>query len=90
MLAQTVFCAVGAVAVLSQKKDFPMTTQQYCKLTETMARSAVVPAGKKQMILWDGSVVGFGLRCYASGVKTWIFTYRSAGGRMTQSGHGLP
>ena len=90
MLAQTVFCAVGAVAVLSQKKDFPMTTQQYCKLTETMARSAVVPAGKKQTILWDGSVIGFGLRCYASGVKTWIFTYRSAGGRMTQSGHGLP
>lgn len=85
MLAQTVFCAVRAVAVLSQKKDFPMTTQQHCKLTETKARSAVVPAGKKQTILWDGSVVGFGLRCYASGAKTWIFTYRSAGGRKAPS-----
>ena len=63
-----------------------MTIRTRGKLTETMTRSAAVPTGKKQVILWDGSVVGFGLRCYASGAKTWIYVYRAAGGgRKVQS-----
>ena len=57
-----------------------MTTRTRRKLTETLTRSAVVPVGKKQVILWDASVVGFGLRCYATGARTWIFVYRAPGG----------
>jgi integrase len=68
-----------AVAVLSEN-GLSMTTRTRGKLTETLTRSAAVPIGKKQVILWDGSVVGFGLRCYAPGARTWIFVYRAPGG----------
>ena len=68
-----------AVAVLSEN-GLSVTTRTRGKLTETLTRSAAVPIGKKQVILWDGSVVGFGLRCYATGARTWIFVYRAPGG----------
>ena len=50
------------------------------KITESLARSATVPNGKTQTILWDGAVTGLGLRCLAGGTKTWVFVYRAAGG----------
>jgi len=55
------------------------------KLTEAVARSAAVPSGEKQLILWDDAVIGFGLRCLPGGAKTWIFAYRAAGGGRTVS-----
>jgi integrase len=54
-------------------------------LTETTAKSATVPNGKQQVIIWDATVTGLGLRCLASGVKTWVFIYRGAGGRRANS-----
>ncbi len=50
------------------------------KLTEAMCRDAIVPTGKAQIILWDGAVTGFGLRCLGGGAKTWIYVYRGGGG----------
>ena len=50
------------------------------KLTEAMCRDAIVPAGKAQIILWDGAVTGLGLRCLRGGAKTWIYVYRGGGG----------
>jgi integrase len=50
------------------------------KLTEPMCRSATVPAGRSQAILWDGSVTGLGLRCLRGGAKTWVYVYRASGG----------
>ena len=56
-----------------------MTIRTRGKLTETIARSAVVPVGRRETVLWDGAVTGFGLRCYAGGVRTWIYRYRATG-----------
>ena len=56
-----------------------MTIRTRGKLTEMIARSAVVPVGRRETVLWDGAVTGFGLRCYAGGVRTWIYRYRAAG-----------
>src|SRR5262245_21873818 len=55
------------------------------KITESMARSAAVPEGKRQIILWDGAVTGLGLRCLPGGGRTWIFVYRGDGGRNANS-----
>ena len=57
-----------------------MTIRARRKITEGLARSATVPNGKSQTILWDGAVTGLGLRCLAGGTKTWVFVYRAAGG----------
>lgn len=40
-----------------------------------------VIAGEKEFVIWDTTVSGFGLRIRPTGGKSWIFTYRSAGGR---------
>ena len=56
------------------------------KITENMARAALVPDGKTQRILWDGAVTGLGLRCLQGGGKTWVFIYRASGvGRKASS-----
>jgi integrase len=45
-----------------------------------------VPSGKSQVILWDSTVTGLGLRCLSGGTKTWIYAYRSVdGGRTVNS-----
>jgi integrase len=51
------------------------------KLSDTVARTGVLPAGKSDHILWDSALVGFGLRIrkVAKGVrKLWIVQYRDA------------
>jgi integrase len=70
--------------VLSKMDDETVKRARY-KLTETIAKSAAVPTDKRQFILWDSEVGGFGLRCLAGGAKTWIYVYRPAGG-----GRGIP
>lgn len=49
--------------------SFPMPRQT---LTETCVRDAAVPAGKRQLILWDTKTKGFGLLVGAT-AKTFIF-----------------
>src|SRR4051812_42804180 len=70
----------GAVRVLSKSGAKFVARPTRLKLTEAMCRSAVVPSGKSQMILWEGAVRGLGLRCLSGGSRTWIYIYRSAGG----------
>jgi integrase len=51
------------------------------KLTDTVARTGVLPPGKQDVIVWDSALVGFGLRIrkVAKGVrKLWIVQYRDA------------
>ena len=63
-----------------------MPTSRRPKLTEAIIRAAVVAAGKSQVVMWDGAVVGLGVRCLKGGTRTWIFVYRpGAGGRATAS-----
>src|SRR5262245_57651491 len=50
------------------------------KLTEAVARSVALPAGKTHMILWDDAMTGLGLRCLPGGAKTWVYVYRASGG----------
>src|SRR5262245_39270784 len=67
----------GAVRVLSKMDANPNHLRR--KLTELIAKTATMPSGKRQFILWDSDVVGFGLRCLAGGAKTWIYVYRPDG-----------
>lgn len=58
---------------------------------------AMQPPAKGEAMLWDTEIKGFGLRCRASGEKTYILGYRAgAGGRkapyrkLTMGRHGSP
>lgn len=52
-------------------------------LTEDRIRSLKAP--DQETMLWDRDVRGFGLRCYPSGLKKFIFQYRAGnGGRGSQ------
>jgi integrase len=63
-----------------------MTKTTARRLTETICRSTEITAEKSQIILWDTVVTGLGLRCLASGAKTWIYAYRTPdGGRKVNS-----
>jgi integrase len=46
------------------------------KLTKTAAAQVTVPAGKAEVIAWDDSIPGFGLRARAGGSRNWVFQYR--------------
>ena len=46
------------------------------KLTKINIAKVVVPSGKSEIIEFDDSVPGFGLRVRAGGSATWIFQYR--------------
>lgn len=49
------------------------------KLTDSVVRSATLPAGRNDMFIWDGAVTGFGLRVRATAkgvAKTFIVQYR--------------
>lgn len=53
------------------------------KLTDAVVKAAALPAGKKEFVVWDSEVVGFGLRVRES-AKTYIVMYRPIGaGRST-------
>lgn len=40
------------------------------------------PTGPAQQILWDEDVAGFGVRVYASGLKSFVLSYRTTAGRV--------
>src|SRR5215471_13801084 len=46
------------------------------KLIKVNLAKVVVPPGKNEIIEFDDSVPGFGLRVRAGGSATWIFQYR--------------
>jgi hypothetical protein len=48
------------------------------KLTDGIARTSALPAGKQDIILWDSALTGFGLRVrrVAKGIsKLWVIQY---------------
>jgi integrase len=46
--------------------------------------SGGVPDGKSQTVLWDGAVIGLGLRLRLGGAASWMFTYRPKGASRTE------
>jgi integrase len=46
------------------------------RLTDKIVAEAQCPAGKKDVLLFDDALPGFGLRAAASGSRTFIFQYR--------------
>lgn len=51
------------------------------KLTKKLIDSATAPSGKGWRFLPDDKVLGFGVRIYASGHKSFVIRYRNADGR---------
>lgn len=49
------------------------------KITNTLVEE--INPGPKETVIWDTQVAGFGLRIRPTGGKSYVFTYRSAGGR---------
>lgn len=49
------------------------------KLTDALARNAQVPAGKRDVKIYDDQVSGFGLRVTATGTKSFMLNYVVAG-----------
>src|SRR5262245_46011091 len=56
--------------------SFPDCKETKMKLTKPAAAQVTVPAGKAEVIAWDDSIPGFGLRARAGGSRNWIFQYR--------------
>src|SRR5262249_10382095 len=54
----------------------PLEKGHPMKLTKINIAKVVVPSGKSEIIEFDDSVPGFGLRVRAGGSATWIFQYR--------------
>jgi hypothetical protein len=48
------------------------------KLTDAVTARETLPEGRKEAVIWDSEVTGFGLRLRAD-TKTWIVFYRPAG-----------
>ena len=55
-----------------------METGNKIRLTDARVKSAELPAGKKEAVIWDSDVVGFGLRI-RSASKSYVVLYRPAG-----------
>lgn len=53
--------------------------QQKVKLTKAVVNDA--QAGAREYVIWDDRLQGFGLRVRPTGSKSFIYVYRSAGGR---------
>ena len=49
------------------------------RLTERVVESTQCPEGRKDLLLFDAALPGFGLRVSASGAKTFLVQYRGAG-----------
>jgi integrase len=51
------------------------------KITKRSVDALKLPSAGSEIVLWDTTIKGFGLRVRSSGIKTYIFQYRMAGGR---------
>ncbi|ESZ17790.1 hypothetical protein X735_12535 [Mesorhizobium sp. L2C085B000] len=54
-------------------------SNQKVRITKTVVADAAKTG--KEYVIWDSRVAGFGLRVRPSGAKSFVFVYRSAGGR---------
>jgi integrase len=54
--------------------------REHAPLTKTRIEKAKTPPGADQLMLWDGIVSGFGVRCLPGGGKTFVYRYRPDGG----------
>src|SRR5262245_25211846 len=52
---------------------------QKAKITKGVAAEAEITG--KEYVVWDTAIQGFGLRVRPSGAKSYVFVYRSPGGR---------
>jgi integrase len=68
-----------AAPVLPIQERFPLPKS---KLTDAVVAKATLPEGRKEAVLWDSEVTGFGLRLRAAS-QTWIVYYRPAGAGRT-------
>ena len=57
-----------------------MASKLKARLTEERIRQ-LQPPDRGEVTLWDTDVIGFGVRCIASGAKSYIVTYRAGYGR---------
>ena len=57
----------------------PGLPESMLKLTKKLIDN--IQAGERDVVLWDNSLPGFGLRAKASGAKTFVIQYRNASGR---------
>lgn len=46
------------------------------KLNKTAAAAIQVPKGKGEIVVWDDTISGFGLRARESGSRVWVYRYR--------------
>lgn len=49
------------------------------RLTDSFARSAVIPPGKREAWYWDDTLSGFGHRVRAGGSRTWVARHARPG-----------
>ena len=54
--------------------------QDSVALTKAAVKKLALPAGKTDIVYWDNTLVGFGLRIRAGGKRTWMVQFRDAGG----------
>jgi integrase len=60
------------------------------ELTERAARGLTCPPNKNEVTYWSTDLAGFGLRCRASGVHTWVVWYRAKSGETRKHTLGDP
>ena len=75
-----------AAPVLPIQERFPLPKS---KLTDAVVAKATLPEGRKEAVLWDSEVTGFGLRLRAAS-QTWIVYYRPAGAGRTAAAKAHP
>ena len=46
------------------------------KLTKSVVRNLTVPEGKKEIVVFDEKLPGFGIRLRAGGSRVWIYQYK--------------
>ena len=80
--ASTVLPSVATRPTLSSAEviQLPMGNGKRAIVPGTFTKASITkmrcPLGKKEVIFWDASCGGFGMRALSSGRRSWIFQYR--------------
>jgi integrase len=73
--------AAVASVLLPKDRTEPSSTRERGRVTpgaftKAMIRRMSCPVGRTEMIYWDPSCRGFGLRAFRSGRRSWLYQYR--------------